>query len=240
MFNLQEMPWTDVKEALKTTKTALIPIGAVEVDGPYLPQGTDGIVATYFSNKLAERITSFVVPLIPVGVCPEADDFPITLSVSPATLGAYVGEICDSLVKHGINRIIFVSGHRTNVPALEENMVRLRDKGVKSAIIFTWDLMFSISKDLAESDPPNTHGGEFCTSVVMAIDENLVPTERFEKTTPKKRIGSGVPGVYIYQKFSDLSDVGVMGDPRKASKEKGLEMLKRGLDKAEEFIVNNL
>lgn len=237
MYSLQELPWVDVRDALKVTKIAYIPVGAVEVDGPYLPQGTDGIVADYFAKELAKIIPAFLVPLIPVGVVPESDDFPITLTVSPTSLRNYLQDICDSLVKHGIEKIVFVTGHRTNVAPIQEIMVNLRDQGVPSVTIFTWDLFFSMANDLIETGKyAKTHAGELCTSVIMAINDNLVPKGRFSFSEPKTEIGTGNPGIFIYQKFSDLSEDGAVGDGSYGTIEKGEILLKRGLELAVEFI----
>ena len=43
--NLAEMSWTQAEQALAKTYLALVPVGSVEVYGPHLPQGSDGLVA---------------------------------------------------------------------------------------------------------------------------------------------------------------------------------------------------
>ena len=236
MLNLQEATWTDVQDALKKTDLAIIPIGAVEVYGPHMPQGTDGIVAFYFANKLAKRVNGLLVPLIPVGISPESLSFPGTLSVQPESLKAYLRDIAFSLVKHGVKRIVFLTGHRTNFPPMEDLLVELRDKDIKAVAIFTWQVMYALSSDLAAGEYAQGHAGEFGVSVMLAVREELVHRERFHSNKPKTNLGSGIPGISIYQRFTDMTDDGIVGNPDLGTKEKGEELLHRGLDQVEKFI----
>lgn len=236
MLNLQESTWTDVREELKKTDLAIIPVGAVEVYGPHMPQGTDGIVAFHFAKELANRLNSLLVPLIPVGVCPESLDFPGTLSVQPESMKMFMRDIAFSLVKHGVKRIIFLTGHRTNVPPMEDLLVELRAVNVKACIVFSWQVMYSLADDLATGKYPQGHAGEFGVSVMMAIREDLVHKDRFHISLPTVGLGSGVSGITTYQPFSDINDTGVVGDPSRAKKETGQEMLRRGLDRVERFV----
>ena len=235
-MNMQESSWTDIQEALKTTDLAIIPVGAVEVYGPHMPQGTDGIVAFHFATELGKRVNALVAPLVPAGVAPESLSFPGTLSIQSDSLKAYLRDIAFSLVKHGVKRIIFLTGHRTNVPPIEDLLVELRDKDVKSVVIFSWQVMYALADDLAVGEYPQGHAGEFGVSVMSAIREDLVHKDRFHTAAPKTNLGSGIPGITIYQRFTDMTDDGTVGHPELGSKEKGEELLKRGLDQVEKFI----
>jgi len=236
MLNLQESTWTDVREELKVTDLAIIPVGAVEVYGPHMPQGTDGIVAFHFATQLARRLNGLVVPLIPVGICPESLDFPGTLSVQPESMKMFMRDIAFSLVKHGVRRIIFLTGHRTNVPPMEDLLVELRAAGVKACVIFSWQVMYALADDLATGKFARGHAGEFGVSVMLAIREDLVHKDRFQASIPTVELGSGVPGITTYQPFCEINDTGVVGDPNNAKKETGQEMLKRGLERVERFV----
>ena len=56
MSHLSTMNWVDVEEKLARTDLGLIPVGAVEVYGPHMPQGTDGIVAEALCGKVAKSV----------------------------------------------------------------------------------------------------------------------------------------------------------------------------------------
>lgn len=236
MLNLQESTWTDVRDELKKTDLAIIPVGAVEVYGPHMPQGTDGIVAFHFATELAKRVNALVVPLIPVGICPESLDFPGTLSVQPESMKLFMRDIAFSLVKHGVKRIIFLTGHRTNVPPMEDLLVELRAAGIKACVIFSWQVMYSLADDLATGKFAKGHAGEFGVSVMLAIREDLVHKDRFQVSLPAAELGSGISGITTYQPFSEISETGTVGDPGKGRKETGQEMLRRGLERVEKFI----
>jgi creatinine amidohydrolase len=55
---VQEMNWVDFDALCEETDLALMPIGAVEVYGPHLPLGADGIATTALAARVAERVAS--------------------------------------------------------------------------------------------------------------------------------------------------------------------------------------
>ena len=89
-MNLQELSWTRAEQALAKTSLALVPVGAVEVDGPHLPQGPDGVVAQEIAKRLAQRVDAVVTPLVPIGCSQALMSFPGTLTVLSASLKAYL------------------------------------------------------------------------------------------------------------------------------------------------------
>jgi creatinine amidohydrolase len=77
------MNWVDFDALRAETDLALIPLGAVEVYGPHLPLGADGIATTALAARVAERVPAFVAPLIPVGYSAALDDFPAPSPSAP-------------------------------------------------------------------------------------------------------------------------------------------------------------
>ena len=60
MSQLSTMNWVDVERKLRVTDLGLVPVGAVEVYGPHMPQGTDGIVAQALCLGVADEIDCLV------------------------------------------------------------------------------------------------------------------------------------------------------------------------------------
>src|SRR5512140_3645909 len=114
-MNLAEMTWQQAQDAFARTDLAIIPTGAVEVYGPHLPLGSDGLVAQDLARKLAERVAAIVTPLVPVGDSRSLLSFPGTLTVSPATFRSYLKDLSAGLVHWGIRRILFINGHAGNI-----------------------------------------------------------------------------------------------------------------------------
>lgn len=62
----------DIGAKITKTKPVILPIGAVEAHGPHLPLGTDNILASEYSAKIAAKTDGFVLPVLPYakfGVC---------------------------------------------------------------------------------------------------------------------------------------------------------------------------
>ena len=79
MIDTRFMNWVDFDALRKETDLVLMPFGAVEVYGPHLPMGADGISTSALAERVAAEETAFVAPLIPVGYSKALADFPGTL-----------------------------------------------------------------------------------------------------------------------------------------------------------------
>jgi len=100
--NIAEAPWVDIESGVQRSTCALIPVGAVEVYGLHLPQGTDGIAAAAICEAVAARTGCLVAPLVPVGWSEGLASFPGTLSVRPDVLRAYCDGLVTSLFSWGV------------------------------------------------------------------------------------------------------------------------------------------
>ncbi|MBW7885658.1 MAG: creatininase family protein [Caldilineaceae bacterium] len=237
-MNLAEMTWVDAEQALAKATIALVPVGAVEVYGPHLPQGSDGFAAQAFAARLAERVDAVVTPLVPVGCSQVLMSFPGTLSVSPEALKAYLSDLCDSLVHWGIRRILFVNGHAGNVPHIADICRELMDQGVKCAQIDWWRAVYRAGEDLTESgELANGHAAEVGTSVLKAIRPDLVVEERIKAELPKRGLAGAYPEVLQYDiPYRAMTASGVVGDPTSGNAAKGEAMIERLLDRVEAYL----
>src|SRR6516162_6363485 len=105
-YELSEMTSPEFREAAKTIKVALIPVGATEQHGPNLALATDYAVAHRLSQRLAQRLhpRAVVVPPIPFGFSHHHMSFAGTITVSPETFTA----ICtDSVLNVITNKIYY-------------------------------------------------------------------------------------------------------------------------------------
>jgi creatinine amidohydrolase len=84
--HVHHMNWVDFDAMRDEIDTVLIPLGAVEVYGPHLPMGADGIATSALARLIAEEYPAFVAPLIPIGFSEALAEFPGTLSVRPESL----------------------------------------------------------------------------------------------------------------------------------------------------------
>lgn len=97
---------------------AFLPIGATEYHGPSLPYGTDTVTAETLAEAFARDLGgALVLPSLSYGVSHHHLAWPWTLSLRPDTLALVVRDIAESLLHHGLRKLVIVSAHDGNPPA---------------------------------------------------------------------------------------------------------------------------
>lgn len=239
MKNPQYMNWVDYEAAQKETDLVLIPLGAVEVYGPHLPMGADGIATSALAKSVSEQVPALVSPLIPVGYSEALQSFPGTLSVKPASLVAYTRDVAESFITWGCRRILFINGHAGNVPYLNELARELeKEHGIRCAQIDWWRFIQPLVDDMVESDIlPHGHASEFGTSVMLHLAGEHVKMDRACRTEP------GTPDAYPEflrtASYRGRTATGVLGDATTGNAEKGAETMRRAIARTVEFINSN-
>lgn len=243
-YYLGELTWPDVEEFLREHNVAVVPVGSCEQHGPHLPIDTDAYDAFWLSLKAAEKAQcALVAPTIYYGVSSHHIDFPGTVTLSPHTLQQIAYEVVFSLVKHGFRKILFENGHGGNTPALEAATQRIKADMNAFVAIDTVSLIPDFIEKSIQT-PYDAHAGEFETSTTLANRENFVVKERIKK--PKIRlpeskytkIGLKKTGPKVTWGFrtKEISETGVIGDPTKASKEKGEAAWKLAIERLADLL----
>jgi creatinine amidohydrolase len=172
-----------------------------------------------------------------------------TITVRAETFRNLYYDIARSLIHHGFNKIIFVMGHASNMKIIDPLLRKIKyETGAMVAVYKPYaENYMGIVKDILEGPPeetPGWHAGELETSQVLAHDEKLARMERAIKSertkTPPYLPASflkrdGTPSVvfeghsyFVFpMEHRDFSDSGLIGNPLRATKEKGEESLKR-------------
>lgn len=224
---LGELTWPEAEARLRETDLVLLPVGAVEQHGPHLPLDTDAFDAERLAHEVAAACSDpkpLVLPLIPYGVSYHHEDFPGTISVRNETMSQLVYDVGMGAARCGATKLVIVNGHGGNGPALAYAAQMVN----RDARIFTCvesGETSDVDIDAMTETPNDVHAGEVETSTTLAIRPELV---RMDQARP------AVPGFSSrYLEFSNqrsvdwnaytkrISPTGVMGDPTKASAEKG-------------------
>ncbi len=229
-FLWEALTWVELEERLKEVDTAILPCGAIEQHGPHLPVDIDYFDANYLAHEVASACSEprpLVLPPIPFGVSYHHEDFKGTISVSNNALAAFVYDIGMSLAHNGITKLIILNGHGDNAPTLNFAAQMIN----RDAKIFVCvDTGESSDVDLYQLiDTPNDiHAGEIETSTTLAVRPEVVKMEKAVAEAPKFGIDylhyDHDRGIPHYVRTSKISDSGVIGDPTKASVEKGQKM----------------
>jgi len=226
-MHLSDVSWTDADTV--ETDLALLPVGSTEQHGPHAPLGTDALAAEAVADRGADRYDGEVVvaPAVPVGVAEEHRHFAGTLWVSEDTFRAYVRETVASLASHGWDRVVVVNGHGGNVAPLREASARLTRDGTAYAVPFTWFDAIDPGDAPALDGAGMGHGGPLETSVVRALDPDLVDTGRFAAAAADGADGWGEwqSGTNLAYDSAEFTDSGVVGDPGESSEEAGRQLL---------------
>ncbi|MBN1273490.1 MAG: creatininase family protein [Candidatus Aminicenantes bacterium] len=239
---LGELTWPEAEARFKEVDVGLLPVGSIEQHGPHLPLDTDAYDAEYLSKHVAEACSHpkpLVFPLIPYGVSYHHEDFSGTLSISPDTLSRLVYDVGMSASRNGITKLVIINGHGGNVPALHFAAQMIN----RDARIFTCvETGETSEKDIIElTDTPNdVHAGEIETSTVLASRPEAVRKNKIKKFIPRFSIRylnfSSKRSVDWNARISRISPYGVLGDPTKASREKGEKMWELMIIHLVEFI----
>lgn len=200
-------------------KTALIPIGSIEQHGPHLPVSVDSDIVDEIAKRIAKKCDLLLLPTITYGVSFEHAPF-FNLSINKGTLERLLLEICISLAKNKIRRIIILNGHHGNQKALNplaKKITRISRGKVKVFVFSYWHFMKE------EFD----HAGFVETSLMLAI------SNKTKMNLAKKGLVTEGMSKRRKLKISKLASVhfikatrnGVWGDPRKATKRHGGRIL---------------
>ena len=225
-----ELTWQEVEERLKTMDVAILPVGSIEQHGPHLPLDTDAFDAEYLAQRVADACSDpkpLVLPLIPYGVSYEHSEFKGTIGINNDTLAALVYEIGMNCARNGVNKLVIINGHGGNIPALNY-----------AAQMITRDTKIFVCLDTGETSDVDIyriaetqndiHAGEIETSTSLAVRPHLVKMDKAAKRLPRFSSRyldfTSKRKVSWYVHTKKISQSGVIGDPTKASSEKGERM----------------
>ncbi|MBI3121770.1 MAG: creatininase family protein [candidate division NC10 bacterium] len=218
-IHLAELTKDEFAAAMQAGRWLLLPFGAVEQHGPHLPLGTDLFYAEHLCAAVAERIHGLVAPPLPYGVCRTMRNFPGTISLAPATLGAVVREVVAEYIRHGGRKFALITGHAepAQMEAMREAVLPLvnADAGLVVLTIGPYDFLDPIRRE-ADLVSKDGHAGSIETSEMLVVAEEAVRMDRLPKVTRPR-----------LSRFRVLANpeteypAGVRGDTSKVSRELG-------------------
>jgi creatinine amidohydrolase len=243
-IRMEEMAWPDIKAAIEQGfTTAVVGVGSTEQHGPHLPTMTDARIGEEVAHVVALQLgDALQARTVDVGVSEHHLAFAGTLSLRPETLKMILRDYVDSLVRSGFKRIVFVPTHGGNFATVEQVIVESREahRGIEvTGYTDLFGLTGFLNQLSAEhgitAEESGAHAGESETSIMMALERDLVVPERFAPGYLGP-VGESEFKVIVERGMPALSSSGVLGDPRKASAEKGGLYLERLAD----FLVGKL
>ena len=254
-YYMEKMTVRDMEEAIKKTKTVIIPTGVVEQHGYHLPLSTDILNAVKPTILAGDRLNAVVAPS--VNYCFSGGELLGTVNVSPNTFGLYISEICSEFVRMGFENVVVFLGHAgtDNINSLKNSLQMLlrRNKDLHEkatiSLVEAWNLSPTWLSGFTLEPEHDFHAGMMETSlmkywapelvrdeIVMDDDEisYMMRTDQdwFEKR--EKRIDSP----FIVEKVSQKEEikVGVMGLPHEATVELGEKICNEIIDNLVSYV----
>ena len=147
---------------------AILPIGATEYHGPHLPYGTDTFTAEAFAEAIARELGgTLVLPALDYGVSHHHLHWSWTLSLRPDTLALVVRDVGESLLRHGVRKLLVVTAHDADPPAAEMAARMLsQDHDMTVAILGGWQGM-ARRRLAGQRDIDEDHAGQSEMSMVL-------------------------------------------------------------------------
>jgi len=238
-YHYGEMTWPQIKEAAAKNRVAVVPVATIEDHGLHLPIDTDVRLCYAACDRAVAQIPdkAILVPPVIHGYSPHHMDFPGPITIGWDTFIRYMLDVCKSLVAHNFRRILIVNGHGSNTPFVDI-IARLTvvETGALAAAINYWNApgVREVAESLRESDKVGgmNHACEFETSIYLALRPDLVDMSKAVREIghhPTKNYWTDLVGgdgpLAMMEHWSALSQSGVMGDPTKATAEKGERLL---------------
>lgn len=220
---LEELTWTEVRDAVKAGKTTIIvPIGGTEQSGPHIALGKHNFRVHFMAGRVAaalgDALVAPVLAYVPEGSTNPATEhmrFPGTISIPESTFEEILVGTGRSLRRHGFKEIVFIGDHGGYQKAMKRAAVVLNREWAGSPVRahaieeYYTAISTEYAKALAargfDDDEIGTHAGLADTSLTLAIDPSLVRMDRLRGSNTKEEGVSGDPE----RSSTDLGKIGV-------------------------------
>ena len=225
---LEELTWTELRDAIRAGKsTVIVPVGGTEQSGPHIVLGKHNVRVKVLAGRIAaslgNAVVAPVVAYVPEGsIDPPAGHmrFAGTLSIPEGAFETTLEYTARSLRQAGFRDIVLIGDHGGYQRSLAKVAAKLDREWAASpvrvhAVLDYYDAVEkafnpALKKQGFSDAEIGSHAGVSDTSLALAVDPQLVRTERLHDgpaTGPAE---------------------GVRGDPRRSSAsvgQAGVEMI---------------
>jgi len=226
------MTYSEIRETARADgSVVVVPVGSVEQHGHHLPVATDTILVDAVVHGGVEHLDDLpvlVTPPVWTGFSPHHLPFGGTLSLDFAHLQAVLEDVAHTAIENGFDAVCFVNGHGGNASLID---AVVSTTGVEADAEVVGTTYFQLATDeigaLRESEIGGmAHGGEFETSLMLALCPELVGDDREAHLWDEQYDWGGqdlLEGgpLSVYRGFDEYSESGAIGAPELASAEQG-------------------
>ncbi|MDH3648740.1 MAG: creatininase family protein [Saprospiraceae bacterium] len=237
-YVLAETNWKITREL--SYDLAILPWGATEAHNYHLPYATDNYQVNYVAEKAAGKAwvqgaKPVLLPCVPFGVNTGQMDVTLCINMRPSTQLAVLTDIADVLSRHQIHKLVILNGHGGNS---FKSMIRELSLSFPQVFV-VWINWYHVVEWQSYFDDPGDHAGEMETSAMMHIRPDLVRSldEAGDGQAKSFRLSGFREGWAISQReWSKITEDTGVGNPTKASAEKGKKYLDATIEKLATFL----
>ena len=211
---------TSAELAASGTELAILPIGATEQHGSYLPLATDSLEAEAVARGVAQRMNAFLLPVLPFSNSEAHADFRGSVSLTPSTLLTVVKELALDLIRQGFRYVVLLNMHGGNLvlrPAVRE--INRSTEAGRALFLQPFTLAAAELQRIFPNFANEAHAGGFEASLMMEIAPDTI------KGTVPDTVPESPVEAFDYLTMAQLSANGVWGEPSQAQRESGRRAL---------------
>lgn len=238
-YVLNETTWRAVQDT--RYEVAVLPWGATEAHNYHLPYSTDNVeterIAALAAGRAWERGAKVVVlPAVPFGVNTGQLDIPLCVNMNPSTQALVLRDVATALAAQGIPKLVILNGHGGND---FRQMIRELQPAV-SSFLCTVNWYQAIDPKQFFSDLGD-HAGELETSVMLHVAPELV--RPLDEAGPGRARRFKIAGLregwaWAPRRWRHVTDDTGVGNPAKATAEKGRLYVEALCERLAEFLVD--
>jgi creatinine amidohydrolase len=239
-YILAESHWSDVQD--REYDLAILPWGATEAHNYHLPYGTDNYETEALVYEAAKRAWEkgskvVVLPTIPLGVNTGQTDINMTLNMNPSTQQSIIEDVAESLYSYGVEKLLIVNGHGGND---FRQIIREVGANYPDMLIATCNWFQSVDQGQIFENAGG-HADEMETSLMLYACPELVKSldEAGDGKAKKFSVDAlNESWAWTERKWTRLSEDTGVGDPRKATLEKGEQYFREVTAKLSSLFVS--
>ena len=242
----KELKSPDLEALAQRNALVVLPCGSIEQHGRHLPVDTDSSIVTAVAEKAAAQMEDvLLLPTLWYGLSPHHMGAGGTITLSHATYSALIRDIVMAVDHHGFKQMVLLNGHGGNDNILKGIVLGMQNEvSLRLLTITYWYLIEPDQVDSVREGEIGSmgHGGELETSIQLHLRGHLVDTATAEANVIKPKLRYLVRDLFYpgHAVMIDGTQRGkgpfVMGDPGKATAEKGEALLNFAGDNLAAFL----
>ncbi len=221
-FFLEHLHWKEAAVLLTDETVVVIPIGAqAKEHGHHLPLNNDFVMAEYLKHAIVERLPVLIAPTINYSFYPAFVEYPGSVSLSTETASAMFKDIVRSFARFGPRHFYFLNTGISTIRPLKAAQEELNNEGFSVTYSDLRVLLNQVRSEIEEQQG-GTHADEIETSIMLYIAPEIV---HMDKALPDYTGNGDGPLSPIERPGTVYSPTGAWGDPTRASREKGEQLV---------------